>query len=76
MKKSEAIDMLYECEWNLGNKEYTEKLLDFIVNEMGFLPPTIKLSKINAFDNGWEDEQVSSFEKLNTRNEKELTKLS
>lgn len=49
MKRSEAINKLNECEWNLSNPEYTEKLLDFIERELGMLPPPDKIDPVTSY---------------------------
>lgn len=62
MKRSEAVNLLLnEILINTG-KDYKELDYDGAssiltkLEEIGMLPPTIKLSHINAYDNGWESE--------------------
>lgn len=64
MKKSEVIEVISEFldehvtqsrgyAWK-HSQESAETLLDMLI-ELGMLPPTTKLDKLEGFDNAWED---------------------
>lgn len=61
MKKSEMVNLLdklinSKCDYGTVFEESDIiEILDFLV-EKGMLPPTTKLSVINATDNGWDEE--------------------
>lgn len=66
MKKSEAVTKLaiYIARQAVSSGNHNidlswlsiSDLIDHITQELGMLPPTSKLSKLNTFDNSWEPE--------------------
>lgn len=63
MKKSEAARKFDQWIWDnqeslkkLKTVEQCELAIDFLVNELGMLPPIVELDKLGGKDNGWEAE--------------------
>lgn len=59
MKKSEAaqqIQVFLEGRGYVGNADDGEKLVEFLIDELGMLPPSTELDKLKASDNAWEPE--------------------
>lgn len=58
MKRSEAIDLIVEILYSnpiAPSAIVAEDIIDALLSR-GFLPPRIKLSLLDAYDNAWEEE--------------------
>lgn len=59
MKKSEAanrIQIFLENRGYCGNSDDGEALVEFLVTELGMLPPFTYLKKLGTLDTAWEPE--------------------